>query len=60
MYPFAGSMIVIGCGAFLYGIQSEDVLLVVEGAFLVWFGIRITFAVLEGQSIEARASREIS
>lgn len=51
-YPLTGTMILIGSSAILYGIQSECFLIFLEGVFLFWLGLRLTFSALEAQRLE--------
>jgi hypothetical protein len=52
LYPLASTFILIGTAALLYGLHSEAILLSLEGAFLLWFGLRITFAVCKVENLE--------
>lgn len=51
-YPLTGTIILIGSSAILYGIQSECFLIFLEGVFLVWLGLRLTFSAWEAQRLE--------
>jgi hypothetical protein len=42
LYPLTGTMILLGTGAMLYGLQSSSLVMFIEGLFLVWLGIQIT------------------
>ena len=47
LYPLTGSMMLIGIGAMLYGIQSLSLIVFLQGLFLVWEGFRITVSIWE-------------
>jgi hypothetical protein len=47
LYPLTGSMMLIGIGAIVYGIQFLSLILFLQGLFLVWEGFRITVTIWE-------------
>jgi hypothetical protein len=52
LYPFTGSMMLIGTAVMLYGLQDLSPVLFFEGAFLAWLGFSITVNVWEANRLD--------
>ena len=47
LYPFTGTIMVIGLGAMAFGVQQLSPILFFEGVFLLWLGFTITVNMME-------------
>jgi hypothetical protein len=47
LYPFTGTIMVIGLGAMAYGVQSLSPILFFEGVFLLWLGFSLMVNIME-------------
>jgi hypothetical protein len=52
LYPFSGTIMLIGLAAWFYGIVQASPLMFVEGVFLIWLGFVITMNAWEGNRVE--------
>ena len=49
IYPFSGTIMMIGMIAILYGIHSVSFTLLIEGFFLLWLGFSITVSIWDAR-----------
>lgn len=52
LYPLTGTMMLMGTGVMLYGLQELSPILFFEGLFLIWLGFSITVNVWEASRLE--------
>jgi hypothetical protein len=52
LYPFTGSIMMIGTVVMLYGLQALSPILFFEGVFLTWLGFSITANVWEANRLD--------
>jgi hypothetical protein len=52
LYPLTGTMMLLGTGAMLYGLQSLSPIVFLEGIFLVWMGFWITVNIWEANRLD--------
>lgn len=52
LYSLAASIMLLGMGGIVYGVQTSSITITIEGIILLWLGTSITVSLLERQALE--------
>lgn len=52
LYSLAASIMLLGMGGIVYGVQASSITITIEGIILLWLGTSITVSLLERQALE--------